>query len=212
VITAAAGILLTFGAYVIWTKVTGRAVSTQVAQVSGTAHGTSIRELLSYVWQFYLPRVPGQIHFPTVAPHIPVYDIALKGVWGDFGWLEVLYSEPVYLGMAFITVVVGALALAGLVRDRRRVDWWIVAFLALVVVGLFAGLHLTEYRQIKAGAVNFFQGRYLLPLAPLAGLALTRTLQWLPRPRVAPAVAVSLGALLVLDLFSLALVLTRFYA
>jgi hypothetical protein len=80
------------------------------------------------------------------------------------------------------------------------------------VIGLMAGLHITEYRQIKSGAVNFIQGRYLLPLAPLAGLALTRALGWMPRPRLAGAVAASLGALLILDMFSLALVLVRFYA
>jgi hypothetical protein len=211
-LAAALGLLLTFGAYVIWTRVTGRAVSTQISQVSGTAHDTSVRDLLSSIWQFYLPRVPGQNQFPYGTDHLPVYDIMLKGVWGDFGWLEVLFSAPVYAVMGVITVAVGGFSLAGLVRDRLRVDWWIVAFCALVVVCLLAGLHWTQYHQVRAGAGNFFQGRYVLPLAPLAGLALVRALQWLPRPRVAPAIAASLAALLVLDLFALALMLTRFYA
>jgi hypothetical protein len=118
----------------------------------------------------------------------------------------------VYLVMAAITLACGVLSLLGLWRDRRNVDWAVAAFLALVVIGLFAGLHYTEYRQLKGGASNFFQGRYLLPLAPLAGLALTRALRWLPRPRQAPAIAISLGALLVLDVFAMSLVLVRFYA
>jgi O-antigen/teichoic acid export membrane protein len=212
VVAAAAGLLLTLGAYVVWTRATGRAVSTQVASVSGQAGNSSARELLSYVWQFYLPRLPFQTDFPTTAQTIPVWDFALKGVWGTFGWLEILFSGPVYLVMAAITLACGALSVLGLWRDRRSVDWGVAAFLALVVVGLLAGLHYTEYRQLKSGSSNFFQGRYLLPLAPLAGLALTRALRWLPTPRQAPAIAISLGALFVLDVFSLALVTVRFYA
>lgn len=209
---AAAGLLLTLGAYVIWTRATGRAVSTQVASVGGQASDSSLRDLLSYVWQFYLPRTPWQTDYPSIAHTIPVWDFALKGVWGTFGWTEVLFSGPVYLVMAAITLACGVLSLLGLWRDRRASDWAVVAFLALVAIGLLAGLHYTEYRQLKGGASNFFQGRYLLPLAPLAGLALTRALRWLPSPRQAPAIAISLGALLVLDVFSLSLVLVRFYA
>jgi O-antigen/teichoic acid export membrane protein len=211
-VAAGAGLLLTLGAYVVWTRATGRAVSTQVATVGGQASDSSLRDLLSYVWQFYLPRTPWQTDYPTIAHTIPVWDFALKGVWGTFGWTEILFSGPVYLVMAAITLACGVLSFFGLWRDRRRVDWGVAAFLALVAIGLLAGLHYTEYRQLKGGASNFFQGRYLLPLAPLAGLALTRALQWLPRPRLAHGIAISLGALLVLDVFSMALVVMRFYA
>lgn len=212
IVAAGAGLLLTLGVYVVWTRATGRAVSTQVATVGGQASDSSLRDLLSYVWQFYLPRTPWQTDYPSIAPTIPVWDYALKGVWGTFGWTEILFSGPVYLVMAAITLACGVLSFLGLWRDRRNVDWAIAAFLGLVVVGLLAGLHYTEYRQLKGGASNFFQGRYLLPLAPLAGLALTRALRWLPAPRRAPAIAIALGSLFVLDVFSLSLVLVRFYA
>ena len=50
-----------------------------------------------------------------------------------------------------------------------------LAFLALVTVGLLGGLHATEFRILTDQATPVMQGRYLLPLLPLFGLA--------PRPR-----------------------------
>lgn len=208
---AAAGLGTTLGAYVVWTRLTDRVVSAQVSSVTGPVD-LDLREMTAYLWQFYLPRLPFQYDFPSIAHTIPVYDIAFKGVWGAFGWLEVVFPDWVYLVLAALTIVVVALALGGAWRDRHTSDVWVAAFLGLAVLGLMAGLHFTEYRQIKSGAVNFFQGRYLLPLAPLAALALARAMLWVPaRPR-ATAVAAALGGLIVLNLFSLGLVTVRFYA
>jgi lipopolysaccharide export LptBFGC system permease protein LptF len=80
------------------------------------------------------------------------------------------------------------------------------------VVGLLAGLHVTDYRQIKDGAQNFFQGRYVLPLAPIVGAALARALLWSPPRWRTSAVAAVLGALFILNVFSLGLMIERFYA
>ena len=60
---AVAALALTLGVYVVWTRATGRAVSTQVATVGGQASDSSLRDLLSYVWQFYLPRTPWQTDY-----------------------------------------------------------------------------------------------------------------------------------------------------
>jgi hypothetical protein len=97
-------------------------------------------------------------------------------------------------------------------RTRRRTDWAVAAFLVLVSVTLLAGLHWTEFQQIRAGGGPLNQGRYLLPLVGVAGLVVAQAVRALPvrlRPHGAAAV---LGGLLVLQLVSLGLMLDRFYA
>ncbi len=204
--TAAAALLVTFGVWVVVSRLTGTATSAQAAEVGGTP--ISIPKLVSYVWQFYLPMLPFMDPVQG-APPLPVYDVFFKGAWGTFGWLEVNFPGWVYVVLLLLCLAVAALALGGLWRDRRRFDPAVVAFVVLVVVGLLAGLHVTEFGK---GGKGFIQGRYLLPLAPIAGLALARALRWLPRRAAGPVAGAALGGLLVLNVFAMAMVLERFYA
>jgi len=80
------------------------------------------------------------------------------------------------------------------------------------VAVLLIGLHWTEYRLLRSGAGPFNAGRYLFPLIGIGGLAVAQTLRAL-RPAWRPAgAAVVLSSLLVLNVFSLALMVERFYA
>ena len=72
----------------------------------------NLRQFLSYVWQFYLPRLPGMSP-DRVTSGLPVYDIWLRQGWGVFGWLELWMPEAVYVLLAGVHV-------AG--RDRQRGD------------------------------------------------------------------------------------------
>jgi 4-amino-4-deoxy-L-arabinose transferase-like glycosyltransferase len=208
---AAAGLLATAGTWFVVAHILSRPAAAQVSTASGTA-GKSIRELISYVWQFYLPRMPWQNDFPTIAHTLPAYDIWIKGTWGAFGWTEVLFRNRVYIVLVALMLVVIVAAASELWRTRKKSDKAIGAFLALVTVSLIGGLHWSEYGLIKAGASNFNQGRYLLPLAGIAGLLLALGIRRLA-PRLRPlAVGGALGGLLALQLFSLALNLQRFYA
>src|SRR3954468_1858770 len=208
---AAAGLLATAGVWFAGGRTLDRPAAAQVAGVSSTA-GTNVRELLSYVWQYYLPRVPGQTAFPTVAHTLPAYDIWFKGVWGTFGWTEVLFRNRVYIVLLALSLAVVAAAAVELWRTRATADKAVGVFLALVSLSLLAGLHWSEYHLIKSGAGNFNQGRYLLPLAGVAGIVLAVGIRRLA-PRLRPlAVAGALGGLFALQLFALALSFTRFYA
>ena len=103
-------------------------------------------------------------------------------------------------------------SLAGLWRARRTVDRAVVLFLAAVAAVLLVGLHWTEYRLLRSGAGAFNVGRYLFPLIGIGGLAVAQTLRTL-RPAWRPAGAAAvLSGLLVLNVFSLALMVERFYA
>jgi len=79
-------------------------------------------------------------------------------------------------------------------------------------LSLLAGLHWTEYRMLASGQGPFNNGRYLLPLVGIAGLAVATALRWLRPAARSLGVAGTLAALLVLNVLSLGLCLERFYA
>lgn len=212
VVAAGAALVLTLGVWFVIARVAGRPAAAQVADATGSAT-FNLRELLSYVWQFYLPHLPFQTSFDAIpGPNLPVYDIWLTTGWAAFGWLEVRFPGWVYIVLTAVTVAVAGVAVAGLWRARRRVDLAVVAFLALVAVTLVAGLHWTEYHMLISGQGPFNNGRYLLPVVGLGGLAVAQVVRTL-RPAARPAGAAgALAFLLVLDVFSLGLCLERFYA
>lgn len=201
---------VTFGG---WLLAAGLLERPAASQVSGAAAaGTNLRELFSFVWQFYLPRLPFQDAVRELPFGNPAYHAFIKGGWAAFGWLEVEFPSPVYVVFALITV--GVAVAAGLVlwRTRATIDRGVAAFFAVTVFALMVGLHWTEYHQLKTGQGEFIQGRYLFPLIGLAGLAVANALRLLPRPRRPTGAAVVLAGLLLLQVFSLGLVAERFYA
>jgi hypothetical protein len=210
--TGIASVLLTIGAWYIVARSSDRTVTGQFAgTVSST--GFDVREFLSYVWQFYLPRTPLQTDY-VINPlyTLPLYDIWLKGMWGSYGWLEVQFANGVYIALSAVTAVVAIGAVVSLWRTRRSIDLGVAAFFLLVAGALIGGLHWTEYRLLEGGSAGFNQGRYLFPLLGLAGLAVAQALRAMaPRHRPLGA-AVVLGGLFALQLLSLGLVLSRYYA
>ena len=127
-------------------------------------------------------------------------------------------------------MLVATAALAWVARGWGHHDKAVVAFLSIAAVALLAGLHWTDYR-IATGASTFaralleareipldgqadpvLKGRYLLPLAPIWGLAWAGALSWLSAARRPAAVAVILAGLLVVQFAALGLVAGRFYA
>jgi hypothetical protein len=211
VLAALGGLAATLGVWVVVARALDRPAA---AQVASSAQGTSpnVRELLSYLWQFYLPKLPFQTPFPYPAGGRPVYEIWLKGAWGAFGWLEVRFPSMLYRALGLLTLLVSCTALASLWRRRRSVDFAALGFFALVAIALLAGLHWTDYRQITGQLVPFAQGRYLLPLVGLVGLLVAHLVS-LVRTRIrATGAALVLSGLFALDLYALALMVVRFYA
>lgn len=196
---------------VVWAAVarlSDRAVAAQVSGSSGPG-GTNYRELLSYIWQFYLPKLP------FMEPHhgagLPAYHIWVQQGWGAFGWLEVRLPDWLYRLLALVTVAVAAAAVARLVAIRRRLHLPTLAVLALALAALFAGLHWTDYHQ-TAGGLAFMQGRYAFPTIAIVGLTAAQALTWIRGGARQVAASGVLGGLFVLQLLSFALVLSRFYA
>lgn len=206
-----AALVATVGGWVLAARLLARPASEQLTSVA-TASGLNVRELGSYLWQFYLPRLPFMQDFFSSTSSLPLYETVLKGTWARFGWLEVVFPEPVYwLLSAFSLVILGG-ALTALWRARRTLDRAVLAFFALVLVTLVAGLHWQEYRLLLGGTSGFMQGRYVLPLVGLAGLVAAAALTVLPPRRRALGATVLLGGMFAVQIFSLGLIVERFYA
>ena len=211
-LAAGVGVFATLGGWIVISRVIGRAAASQVGGTTTGPGGVNLREFASYVWQFYLPKLSFQTPFPRTSTDIPVFQYWVKGLWADFGWLEVHFGDTVYFVIAGAMVLVGVLALTSVVRLRARVDWALAAFFLLVAVTTIAGLHWTEYRQFTGGATSFIQGRYLLPLAGIGGLVVALALRQFGLRTRALMTAVWLAAMFALTLFSLGLSWERFYA
>jgi hypothetical protein len=171
-----------------------------------------VRSFAGYLEQFYLPRLPF-VHRFTQLHEWPAYAVWLKTSWAAFGWLEVRFPDAVYVLFAALSLAAFGGAAVALRRRSFSAPGAVLAFFAIALVGLLLGLHWLEYREFVTGRYGIrVQGRYLLPLMPVAGAAVAAALTNLRPPGRAVGAGVVVGAMVVLQLLSLALVAARFYA
>jgi len=215
---AAAALLAALAALVVpvlaWVELTrsiGRSAVNGVSTPFGQqARPFMVRQFISYVWQFYLPRLPSQASFREVDAY-PAYIIWLREGWATFGWLDVLVPAWIYQALGALIALLGLAAarLVLAVRERRQLE--LLGFCGLALLALLGGLHLTDYRSIIAGEGPLLQGRYLLPVVGLLGLTVALVVRAIPPRWRGPAAGVILVALLLLQVLSLATVTKVYY-
>jgi 4-amino-4-deoxy-L-arabinose transferase-like glycosyltransferase len=168
------------------------------AAVSGHAAVHHPVKFAEYLWEEFLPRLPGMDDVrPAGFPH-PGYTAYVRRGWASFGFLSVNFPGWVY---ALIAVAVGSAVLLGvvaLVRERAAVRrrGWELAVLAVAVLVVWVGSE-AVYFTPGIGTLGVF-GRYLfLGLPALAALAVGACFgggrRW--APGVAAAAVVSVMAL-----------------
>jgi 4-amino-4-deoxy-L-arabinose transferase-like glycosyltransferase len=187
------------------------------------SRGFTVNEFGSYLWQFYLPKLPF-LHevknmIPTIS-HYPVFQTWLASSWANFGWANVWFPKDVYFGFLLI-VVVAVLAAAWprlrAWRPRRRLprlgpNATVGAFFAVTGLTLLAGLHWTDFHMYLTHGGPFLQGRYLLPLGALFALVLAAATQAAPRRFRGAAAGAVLAGLIVFQIACLGLIFARYYA
>ncbi len=173
-------------------------------------HGSKLGEL-NYLWQSYLPRLPGTATvFQGVSPWLGVW---FRGLVGDYGWDDIYFSDRALTLALVIALVPTALLLravfVGRVQLRSRLGE--LAVYATMSAGLLAVIGLASYQEHPGEALEYRQARYLLPLLALGSAGAALAARGAGR-RWGPAVGV-LIVLLVLadDLFSQLLVIARYY-
>ena len=210
-VVAAAAFAVVAGPWYVTARLEDRPASGQLAG-SAPASAVDYREFGSYVWQYYLPRLPFQARYGALGRYPQAYETWFKQAVGAFGWLETRWPGPVYAGLFVIAALILAAALVALVRRRRELDPMLLVFFITALVTLVAGLHWNEYRLAEGSGSLASQGRYLFPLLPLAGLVAAAALTTVPARLRAGALGTLVGGLSALQLFAIALVVSRFYA
>ena len=176
------------------------------------APAASVREQLSYLWQFWLPRMPWQNEiFPGPYPAWVNY---FQGFVGRFGWNQSQFAPWVQYLVLGVMIAVGVLAAAGLVRARRvlRGRWQELLTYAALAGGLAVLVNVAGYRYSLNNPQGFEQIRYLFPLLPLYGAVVAVAAKGAGR-RLGPAVAGLMVALAAGHaLFGQLFVLMRYYS
>jgi hypothetical protein len=181
-----------------------------VTSALNTTHGSKLVEL-SYIWQLYLPRLPGM--HDDFAGLFTARQIWFKGYVGLYGWLDTPFPDWVYRLALIPAAVILGLCARGLVLSRSSLRARTQELLVYVVisVGLMALIGADSYRSFPTNDASYGQARYLLPLLPLLGLVLALAARGAGR-RWGPAVGTVLIMLfLAHDLFSQLQEVARFY-
>jgi hypothetical protein len=174
-----------------------------------SAHG-SILSKVSYIWQLYLPRLPGMTnHFPGVS--------TMREFWfnrgvGFYGWLDTAF--PVWVdNLALLPAgILSLLCARSLVANRAALRRRVVevAVYGAMGLGLLTLIGLSSYIDSAEGL--FVDPRYLLPLLPILAAGLVLAARGAGR-RWGPAVGTLIIVLfLAHNIFSQLLVAGRYYA
>jgi hypothetical protein len=102
---------------------------------------------LSYLWQIFLPRLPGMANHAEPGGWA-AYTVYVKRGWANFGWLTTAFPGAVYVVIATVMLAVGGLAAATLWRHRQAVRPRAaeVLVLFLTVAAVVAAIHAAFYR------------------------------------------------------------------
>jgi hypothetical protein len=182
----------------------------------GPPTARTTRQFLSYLWQFYLPKLPFMA--PTYRPDWTVRDVFIDRFYGTFAQLDVYFSPGVMNLLSHLTEAAVVLALVGLVvRVRsaatRSTALWVLAVLVVAAVACLLDVHVAAFRSLAARSGDpVATGRYLLPLIAIYGLGVALAVSWLPRRIAGVAGGIVLGGLVLLQLSAMGIIVERFYA
>jgi hypothetical protein len=177
--------------------------------IAANRHPAQLREFVSYLWQFYLPKLP---FMNDLQAGIPLYNVWFKGFIGRFGWLDTNFAAAVYPAGAAVFAAIAGLAAAGIwrVRERIRGRLGTILVLAGMVAGFVVVVAWAGYRGRLDNGQIFEQARYLLPLGALYATLIALAARGAGRfGRTAGAALVTLAC--GHALFAVALVVSRFY-
>jgi len=181
-----------------------------VSSAAAKSHG-SIWAEISYIWQFYLPRLPGM--HEDFGGMLTAQQIWFKGYVGLYGWLDTTFPGWVYelaLVLAGLIAVLAIRAVASSAGALRQRVGELAVYLAMAV-GLMTVVAADSYPGFPATGAEYGQARYMLPLLPLLALVLALAARGAGR-RWGPAVgAVLIMLFLAHDIFSQLQTVARFY-
>lgn len=130
----------------------------------GSAGGT-LKQKFDYIWQVFLPPLPGMPDLYQGPFGVPAWTIYVREIWGVFGWASMPLPNRVFQVVFVALLCVAVLAVVTIVREREAVRARIpeLVVLAVAAIGVAVSVHLAFIR-IGAYSGNIGeQGRYLFP-------------------------------------------------
>jgi 4-amino-4-deoxy-L-arabinose transferase-like glycosyltransferase len=211
----ALALLIAFSPAIIYTLVKLNTSQDEVERFSDSLNATngngSLWDQFSYIWQSYLPRLPGMANdFPGA--FIP-REVWFNDVVGLYGWENISFPDWVQHAAVWPVIALVALSLRALVAGRRAL--WsrgpeLVVYL-LMGLGVLVLLGATAFSSFPQVTLGFRAPRYLLPLLPLACAGLALAARGAGK-RWGPVVGTLIVVLLIgHDLFSQLLAIGHYY-
>ena len=186
------------------------AINSNASTVREALH--HLPDFLSYMWQLFLPRLPGMtVHFSMSGN--PGYTIFVRRGWGAFGWYDVFFSNWVYIVilLAMLTTIPFGMLAARREWTWIRHNWLQVLVVALVPMAVVVGFEAAYYSPGVQTVIPAF-GRYAFPaIAPLA-VIVVGALHGFGRRNMLYCGVALLISMIVLSYSAQLLTLTSFYA
>ncbi|HVE68581.1 MAG TPA: hypothetical protein VNB64_08375 [Solirubrobacteraceae bacterium] len=213
-LTALLTLALPFGLWLVVNEHVFDRVATTTGGFASSAveKEVSIREQISYLWQYFLPALPWMT--AEMPADYPVWETYFQGFVGRFGWFQ--YGFPIWVNWVALGVFAALAALAGravaLARPWRSGRWAEALAYAGILGGFVLFVNVAGYRYWTVNGAPFEQTRYLFPVLALWGLFVAVAARG-AGPRWGSAVG---GFLVVVlfghSLFAMLLTLSRYYA
>jgi 4-amino-4-deoxy-L-arabinose transferase-like glycosyltransferase len=161
--------------------------------LSKGAHGLGAE--MSYIWQFYLPRLPGMHNY--FGEIFTTRQLWFRDVVGLYGWSDTVFPGWVYRLALLPTALLAVLVARALFLDRgalraRLGELLTYALMALGVLALVGAASYLSYPTVG----EFSDARYLLPMLSLWAALLTIAARG-AGPRWGPVVGVFLVMLVI---------------
>jgi hypothetical protein len=173
--------------------------------------GGSLGAEIDYIWQLYLPRLPGTANdFPGL---FTTRQLWFDGYVGLYGWLDTTFPAWVYSVALIPAGAIAVLCARALLQAhgalrRRAGEFAVYAIMSVGLMALAGAASYTVFPQLDA---EYAQVRYLLPLLALLGVVLALAARGAGRRWGPTAGTLIVVLFLAHDLFSQILVAARYY-
>jgi 4-amino-4-deoxy-L-arabinose transferase-like glycosyltransferase len=172
----------------------------------------SLSNELSYIWELYLPRLPGMTHY--FAGLTPIRDVWFDRSVGLYGWFDTMFAPWVNDVALIPAAIVVVLCVRELVARRAALRTHLpeLATYAAITVGVLVMVGASSYiGDVIDHEAPFGEPRYLLPMLPLFGAVMALATRAGGR-RWAPVIGAALVTLILgHDIFSQLQVIARYY-
>lgn len=171
----------------------------------------TIAGFLSYLWQWYLPGLPGMFEYAVGVP--PVFSVFGRGFLANFNHLDTHFATGWYaLFFAFVLMLAAGVVVWAWRNRSQRSKWLAEASVCVVaIVGLALLVNLRSYLALLEGAGGFAQGRYLLSAVAVFGVFVAAGAKGFGRRLGLPVGSAAIVGLALVNLFGMAITLQRFY-